>query len=235
MPEYGRLATIASVSTGRHAVQTPAIEVEHVSFSYEHGRVLDDISFRVQPGEFIGIVGPNGSGKSTLMRLMLGLLTPQQGTIRLLGEEIRHFKHWHYIGYISQRAASQAAGFPATVEEIVGLNLYAQSGPLPYHNRRQRQMIEQALRSVDMLPYKNRLISQLSGGQQQRALIARALVCHPKILFLDEPLTGIDKKSEDTLYALLDRFHTQMGITLVMVAHDIPTLSAHATRLIQLA
>lgn len=212
----------------------PVIEVSGVCFAYEEGQVLDNLSFTVHGGEFVGIVGPNGSGKSTLMRLMLGQLPLQKGRIRLLGEDVAGFKHWHNIGYISQRAASQAAGFPATVEEVVGINLYAQTGRSPFMGRRQRQLVDRALESVGMLAYKKRLIGHLSGGQQQRALVARALVSRPKILFLDEPLAGIDQKSEDALYALLDTFHQKGDITLVMVAHDIATLQKHASRLIHL-
>lgn len=212
----------------------PAVEVSGVCFAYEEGQVLDNLSFTINSGEFVGIIGANGSGKSTLMRLMLGQLKLQKGSIRLLGEDICDFQHWHDVGYISQRAASQASGFPATVEEVVGINLYAQTGHSPFMGRRQRKMVEQALESVDMLKYRKRLIGHLSGGQQQRALVARALVSRPKILFLDEPLAGIDQKSEDALYALLDTFHQRGDITLVMVAHDIATLQKHASRLIRL-
>lgn len=212
----------------------PVIQVETVSFAYEEDQVLKDVSFTIHQGEFIGIVGENGSGKSTLMRLMLGQLPLQGGRIRVLGQDVQSFQHWHDIGYISQRAASQAAGFPATVEEVVGINLYSQTSRSPFLGLRHRKMIDQALQSVGMLDYKKRLIGKLSGGQQQRTLVARALVSRPKILFLDEPLAGVDKQSEDALYALLDGFY-QRGMTLVMVAHDIPTLKRHATRLIELS
>jgi zinc transport system ATP-binding protein len=208
------------------------LEVKDLSFSYQGKPILKDIGFTVDKGDFLGIIGPNGSGKSTLVKLILKLLNPEKGEIKLFGKEIQRFDGWSRVGYVSQKANSFNGDFPATVNEIVGANLTARTGifgkkPKDYHEK-----VYSALKKVGMQEYGNKLIGRLSGGQQQRVFIARVLVSDPEIMFLDEPTVGIDVKSEEVLYCLLARLNEELGITIVMVTHDIGAITVHANKLV---
>jgi len=208
------------------------LEVENLSFAYQDNYILKNASFKIDKGDFVGIIGPNGSGKSTLVKLMLKILTPEKGQIRIFGEDIKKFSQWSKIGYISQKANSFNGAFPATVNEVVGVNLLANTGlfkrkPPDYDKR-----IYDVLKMVGMQEHGNKLIGRLSGGQQQRVFIARVLVSQPEIMFLDEPTVGIDAKSEEALYCLLARMNEELGITIIMVTHDIGAITVHANKLI---
>lgn len=207
------------------------IEVRNVSFGYGEKLVLNNVSFSVDRKDFMGIIGPNGSGKSTMIKLLLGMMEPVGGEIELFGESIKRFNQWHRIGYISQKANAFNTSFPATVEEVVGANLYSKVGLFKRLGRPEKEEIRKALEQVGMQDFRHRLIGNLSGGQQQRVFIARVLVSKPDILFLDEPTVGIDAKSEDAVYCLLARLNKELGITIVMVTHDISAITAHASKL----
>ncbi len=201
------------------------IEIKNVTFSYDTKMVLKEVSLEVFKGDFIGIVGPNGSAKTTLIKLLLGILEPQQGSIQLLGQAVKSFDQWHRIGYIAQKARDINAGFPATVEEIVAANLYMQTKPFKFLNKEQREKIDEVLSIVDMVDYKKRLIGSLSGGQQQRVFIARALVNNPELIIMDEPLVGVDVASQEKFYGLMALLNKSLGITLAMVSHDIGVIT----------
>ncbi len=208
------------------------IEVKNLNFGYNEKLVLKNISFSVNKGDFLGIIGTNGSGKSTLIKLMLKILTPLNGDIFLLDENINSFKNWNKIGYVSQKANSFNGSFPATVEEVVQANLFSNIGLFKLPKKQHKEKVYNALEKVGMQDYGKRLIGDLSGGQQQRVFIARVLVSEPVILFLDEPTVGIDAKSEDAVYCLLARLNKELGLTVVMVTHDIGAITVHANRLI---
>jgi zinc transport system ATP-binding protein len=193
--------------------------------------VLKHVCFSVNKGDFIGLIGPNGSGKSTLVKLLLGTLEPVEGTIKILGQDIKKFKDWHRIGYVSQKANSFNTSFPATVEEVVGANLYSKIGLFKRVGKQSKVEIQKALELVGMEEYRHKLIGNLSGGQQQRIFIARVLVSKPDIMFLDEPTVGIDIKSEDAVYCLLAKLNKELGISVVMVTHDISAITTHANKL----
>lgn len=207
------------------------IEVNNLNYGYNDNLILSNVSFSVDRGDFIGIIGANGSGKSTLLKLMLRILEPFSGEIKLFGEKIESFRQWRRVGYISQQATSFNASFPATVEEIVGANLFPGPGIFRFSNRGRRERIHETLEIVGMQDYKHRLIGELSGGQQQRVFIARVLVSRPEILFLDEPTVGIDLKSEEAVYCLLARLNKELGLTVVMITHDISAITVHANKL----
>ncbi len=208
------------------------LRVEDLSFHYEKQPVLHQISFSLEPGDFLGIVGENGTGKTTLMKIILGLLPYAQGRITLFGTDRRSFREPGRIGYVSQKANAFNTSFPATVEEVVFANLYTAGRG---KSRRERQaMVDRALDEVGILDLKKRLIGQLSGGQQQRAFIARTLVSRPELIFLDEPTVGIDAKSVDTITSLL-RALNRRGVTMVMTNHDTRALTAVAGKLLALS
>lgn len=207
------------------------VEVKNVSFSYGDNKVLENVSLYIEEGDFVGIIGPNGSAKSTLLKLMVGLLKPDSGNIYLFNKPINEFKNYNKIGYISQNAREFNKMFPATVEEVVAANIYTK-GILPKRiKREEREKIDEALNIVDMDKYKERKIGNLSGGQKQRVFIARALINNPRILFMDEPLVGVDIESQNKFYSLLNKINEEFNITLIMVSHDIGVISDKVNKL----
>ncbi|MBS2969715.1 metal ABC transporter ATP-binding protein [Metabacillus sp. KIGAM252] len=208
----------------------PVIEIEHLSYSYDRTKVLDDINLTVEEGAFIGLVGPNGSGKTTLLKCLLGLLRPQSGSIRLFGEELKKFKNWHEIGFVSQKASSFNTGFPASVFEVVASGLTSKLGLFRYMKAADRVKVKKAIDAVGLSEFSKRNIGELSGGQQQRTFIARALVSEPKLLILDEPTVGVDSASVQSFYRMLKDLNRRLGITLILVTHDVGTISDKVTR-----
>jgi zinc transport system ATP-binding protein len=197
------------------------IEVKNVSFSYGQNEVLKDITLAIHQGDYLGCIGPNGSGKTTLLKIMLGLLSPNRGSVSLFGRDINQFKDWPKIGYVPQKATNFDINFPATAYEVVLMGRYAKRGLFHRIKPDDRAAAQKALEQVEMWAYKDRLIGDLSGGQQQRVFIARALSAQPEIIFLDEPTTGIDEKTKDEFYTLLRKLNQNLSITLVLVSHDI--------------
>ena len=161
------------------------IEVKDLCFGYNKKPVFENLNFWVEKGDFVGVIGPNGSGKSTLIKLILKTIKPQSGEIRILGKSIEKFNMWNKIGYIPQKANSFNKSFPATVEEVVGANLFSRIGLFKRMKNEYRELVHDALKTVGMEKYEKTLIGSLSGGQQQRVFIARVLVGKPEIMFLD--------------------------------------------------
>lgn len=205
------------------------IQISGLSYRYEKEYVLEDINLSVQKGSFLGIVGPNGSGKSTLLKLILGLLKTQQGEIKLFNEEISRFKEWERIGFVSQKANSFNTGFPATVYEVVKSGLTKKIGLFHHFKKEDQQTILEAVDSVGLLPFLKRNIGELSGGQQQRVFIARSLVSKPELLILDEPTVGVDAQNVRSFYDMLGDLNKRLGITLMLVTHDIGTITDKVT------
>ncbi|WP_028986079.1 metal ABC transporter ATP-binding protein [Thermoanaerobacter indiensis] len=208
------------------------VELKNVSFAYDTKKILNNISLKINKGEFVAIIGPNGSGKSTLVNIMVGNLIPTSGEVLYDGVKLQNIKNRSFISYVPQKSYSFNASFPASVEEVVSMGLYAKKGIFKRLSKKDWEEVYEALRIVDMLDYKHRLIGRLSGGQLQRVFIARSLVVKPEILFLDEPTTGIDAKSEKALYAILEKLNKEKGITIVMVTHDVWAITDKVSRII---
>ncbi|MBZ4665267.1 ABC transporter ATP-binding protein [Mahella sp.] len=200
-----------------------AIEVSGVTFAYGEKTILDNISLTIGQGEFVAIIGPNGSGKSTLINIMVGILKPNSGSVRIA---------WNNIGYLPQRSFAFNQAFPADVKEVVSMGLYAKVGLFRRLKKSDWEKVYDTLKLVDMLDYKDELIGHLSGGQQQRVFIAKALVSDPQILFLDEPTVGVDAKSQQALLDLLEKLNKERGITVVMVTHDVWAITDKVSRII---
>lgn len=207
------------------------VNIQDVSFGYNEKLVLKNIRLDIWKGDYLGLVGPNGSAKSTLIKLILGLLKPQKGSIRLFGTDINKFKDWKKIGYIAQNAHAVNTGFPGTVEEIISANLYSQIGLFHPIRKKHKEEVDTVLRFVGMDGYKKRLIGNLSGGQQQKVMIARTLISKPEIIFLDEPTVGIDIKSQVEFYDLLQELNENMNMTIIMVSHDIGVITEKVNRI----
>ncbi len=202
-----------------------SFEIKNLSFGYEDGLILDDISFTVEKGDYIGIIGANGTGKSTLIKLMLGLLQTKKGIITRAETN---------IGYVPQVGLSVKGDFPATVKEVVMLDLFGSIGLLRRPKKTHYDMVEKALATVGMEEYKNKLIGKLSGGQQQRVLIAKSLVNNPDMLILDEPISGIDTENEKNLYQLLHQLNKEKGLTIIMITHSLQNVKKDMNKIYEI-
>ncbi len=204
------------------------IEISNVSFSYNEEVIIKDVNLSIHKGDYLGIVGSNGSGKTTLLRIILGLLSPKEGKIKLFGQDISVFKDWSKIGYVPQKVINFDNNFPLTVEEVVIMGRYGELGLFHNISKKDKHKAEEALSHVDMLNYRNRQIGDLSSGQQQRVFIARALVGEPEIIFLDEPTVGVEKDVKEKFYQLLHDLNEKLRLTIVIVTHDIESMSHEA-------
>jgi len=198
------------------------LEIKNASFSYGNNLVLENVSFDVKRGDYVGIIGPNGGGKTTLLNIVLGLLKPQKGEVFIFGKPLNQLNHEQsFIGYVPQRLGQLDINFPATVEEIVASGRTALVGPLHRFKKNDKERIEQAMVIAEVAQFRNNLINNLSGGERQRVMIARALAGDPKILILDEPTTGVDVAAQEHFYHFLSALNQHHGLTIVFVSHDI--------------
>lgn len=198
------------------------IKLENVTFAYPGSQpVLRNINLEVQPGDFLVILGSNGAAKTTLLKIMLGLLKPQYGSVHFNSQLKGQGK-----GYIPQKNSGINPGFPATVEEVVALNITPGSPE-------KKSLIQEALEKVGLWEKKEQLLGTLSGGQMQKVMIARALIAAPQLLFLDEPFTGLDAASQKDFMELISRLN-QEGLTILLVTHDLQPVAQRANRFLSL-
>ncbi|WP_249871209.1 metal ABC transporter ATP-binding protein [Oceanobacillus saliphilus] len=210
----------------------PVVSMKNIRYSYENKNVLANINFEIPQGSFMGLVGPNGGGKTTLVKLILGLLKPDQGSIHIFNEPINKLKDQNKIGFVSQKANSFNKGFPATVFEVVSAGLTSKIGYFKFINKAHKSKILETIDQVGMLDYAYENIGNLSGGQQQRIFIARALVSDPELIILDEPTVGIDYENVKRFYELLHQLHHVQNKTLLLVTHDTGTMTEYATDIV---
>ena len=192
------------------------VEIDHLTIEYPDVKAIDDVSFTVNQGDFLGIIGPNGAGKSTLFAAMLGLNTKYKGTIKFFGTDIRKSKNYlKEIGYVPQKPIFEK-NFPATVNDVVKMGLQKESD---------ENKVDEILQQLWIHELSERRIGELSGGQQQRVFIAKALVNNPKVLILDEPVTGIDQQSIDLFYSILKELNSKQNITIIWSSHDLDAVN----------
>jgi zinc transport system ATP-binding protein len=203
----------------------PVFEVSSLDFCVNSQTILESLSFKILPGEYDAIIGPNGGGKTTLIRLLLGLNKPTKGTIKIFGKSIEDFREWHKIGYVPQRASHVDTNFPATVLDVVKMGRTAKGGFFSKFSKEDALCVEDAMRKMDVLDIKEKMIGTLSGGQRQRVMIARALASNPEVLILDEPNTGVDVKSQQRFYELLRQLNKKEKITIIFITHDIGVIA----------
>jgi zinc transport system ATP-binding protein len=213
-----------------HPEQIP-IRFDETWFSYNSEPVVRDINFSITPGEFAAILGPNGSGKTTLMKLALGLLKPTSGKVLLFGEPAESFTDWHRVGYVPQRTQATESRFPASVREVVDFGSYSGFQPFAFIRkwRDRSSRVDDAMEMAGIHRLADRRVSDLSVGQQQRMLIARSLVRRPDLMVMDEPVAGIDAAGEEQFHTMVRRLNRELGITIVMVSHDIGAVMREAT------
>ncbi len=206
-------------------MKTPVIEFKNVSFSFDSFNVLEDVNLTIEERDFLSIVGPNGGGKTTLLKLMLGLLKPAKGTVRVFGQH--PVKARSRIGYMPQYSSLDPL-FPVTVSDVVLMGRLGNGKLLGAYRGADKKAASKALSELEMSEMRNRPFSALSGGQRQRVLIARALVSDPELLLLDEPTSNVDAVIENELFELLHKLNKR--ITIALVTHDLGFVSSYVKR-----
>lgn len=198
------------------------IELENVWFAYNGSFVLEDVNLLVNERDFLSIVGPNAGGKTTILRLILGLIKPTRGSVKVFGNS--PVKARPRIGYMPQHTSLDPL-FPVSVLDVVLMGRLGTGMHFGFHTNADREAAAQALKRVELYDIRHRPFSELSGGQSQRVLIARALVSGPELLLLDEPTANVDIAVETELYDLLDQLNKKM--TIVLVTHDLGFVSRY--------
>jgi manganese/zinc/iron transport system ATP- binding protein len=199
------------------AEKTLAIEVQNVSVSYHLKPAIRNVTLQIHTGQLVGVIGPNGAGKSTLLKAVVGLLPLDNGRVLIFGEPVEKMRA--RVAYVPQKEAIDW-DFPVTVEDVVMMGRFGHLGIFQRPTARDREIVAESLRTVEMTELGRRHIRQLSGGQQQRVFVARALAQQADILLLDEPFVGIDAATEQTLFDLMRALKSQ-GKTVVVVNHDL--------------
>lgn len=199
------------------------IEVKNLKFSYKKGvNVLDGINFKMYKNDFVGLIGPNGGGKTTFLKVVLGLLKQDSGSIKVFNMTPK--KARSYMGYVPQYAKIDL-DYPIDVYNVVLMGLLGRKSLLERYSKKDKEAALKVMEDMNILKLKNKQIGELSGGQRQKVLIARALVRKPRLLLLDEPTSGVDITSEMNLFEFLKRINREVGI--IMVSHDIGAMSPY--------
>jgi ABC-type Mn2+/Zn2+ transport system ATPase subunit len=195
----------------------PALHVRDLWVRYGVQPVLEEVSFALPAGQLVGIIGPNGAGKTTLLKAILGLVAVERGTVAVHGE--RPTRRGGLVAYVPQRDAVNWR-FPATVADVVLMGRYGRLGWLRRPGTEDRAIARRCLAQVGMQAYAGRAIAELSGGQQQRVFLARALAQEPEVLLLDEPISGVDAPTQETILRILAELAAH-GKTLLLTTHDL--------------
>jgi len=203
------------------------IEAQHVQFAYARVPVLQDISFQIEAGDYVGLIGPNGGGKTTLLKVLLGL-ERGSGNVRLFGKPLSEFADWQKIGYLAQKSPVAQSRFPISAEEVVLMGLPLRKGTSI--SRAELKQVHQAMQQTRTRDYAGRIFHDLSIGQQQRVLLARALVSRPELLILDEPSTALDAKSREMFFDLLGELNSRHGVTILLITHDTGEVGRHISK-----
>ena len=212
----------------------PILTLKNVGFRYGEIQALKEIDLQVRPGEILGILGPNGSGKSTLLKIMDGILRPQEGEILIKGNPLEGLKRTHVAKEIAMVSQENYFRFSFSTLEVVLMGRFPHLKRLQFEGKRDMEVALDALRATRTLELAERSIHKLSGGERQRVHIARALAQEPKIILLDEPTSFLDIAHQVQILELIVRLNRELGLTVLMVLHDLNLASEYCTRMILL-
>ncbi|HCL57030.1 MAG TPA: hypothetical protein DHW82_08505 [Spirochaetia bacterium] len=201
------------------------IEIKNLFFSYEEALILEDISIDIMKNDFIVFIGPNGGGKTTLLRLLLGFIKPDKGSIAIFSKNPVQARI--KMGYVPQYSEFDKE-FPITVIDVVLGGLLKTTSFFPRFKKEEKEKAEEIMKKLEILPFGKKRFGELSGGQKQRVLIARALVSSPEILILDEPTASVDPTVEKEVYEILKDLNKDL--TVILVSHDIGFVSSYVSR-----
>lgn len=202
----------------------PAVAMSGVAFSDGGQSILRDVTFEIPQGAYTGIIGPNGGGKTTLLKLMLGIIHPTAGSVKMFGADPSDPIARRKIGYVPQRLHAGDRSFPATVEEVVAGGRSPRMRLFGRRTSRDKAAIERAIETMQLSELRTRTLGELSGGESQKVFIARALAAEPDMLILDEPTTGIDLPSREQFASFLAQLHTVHKLTVLIVSHDVEAM-----------
>lgn len=208
---------------------TSVIRAEDLHFSFGRFPVIKGANLDIRAGQLVCLTGENGCGKSTVLKLLIGTYKPDSGSALLFGEPAHNNKHLDKVGYVPQATTTEKISFPITSRELVVQGLGREFGflriPRAEHYRRAELMLDKlGLSAITNVPF-----SELSGGQQQRVLIARALINEPKLLFLDEPISGVDAESRAEFLSFIETLRADAGLTVLIVTHDLEEIHRYVT------
>lgn len=207
----------------------PVIEVENLSVARNGRRIIEDASFKIDRGNYMGIVGPNGGGKTTLMLALLGVIPHESGSIKILGEDIKDFNQWNKLAWVSQHSISFDDKFPINVRELVGLGRINKNKLARPLTKEDWEKVDETLKFMGISDLASRRIGNLSGGQKQRVFVAKAIVRNPEILILDEPVAGVDPEAQERFYMKLSDLNLKQGTTVLIVSHDLAAVFCRMT------
>jgi zinc/manganese transport system ATP-binding protein len=208
----------------------PVLAVDSVSVRLAGRRILDDVSFTVQPGEFVGLIGANGAGKTTLLRVILGLQSATAGRVSIGGRTNGR----RLVGYVPQKIQLDA-DMPVRARDLIGLGLDGHRLGIPFPSRQRRQQVDEMLEAVDATSFANQRVGNLSGGEQQRVMIAHALISQPRLLLLDEPLANLDIRNAQEIVSLLAEITQRQQVSVLISAHEMNPLLPVMDRVVYLA
>ena len=241
-----QIASEASAKAVAHGASRFAYEIESVRFRYQagwsHGAgwILEDVGFQVKAGEVLGIVGPNGSGKTSLLKILANVFSPQQGMLRLFGDDIATLTPQDTARLIAHVPQDTQQSFPFTVAETVVMGRFAQrrhtlwSGGFGWEDEADLAVAAQAMATVDIAHLAQRPVPDLSGGERQRTVIARALAQSPMVLLLDEPTAFLDLQHQIDICRVIRQLKEERGLTIVLVSHDLNLVSQYCDRILLL-
>ncbi len=222
----GRLMTEHARSSGE------IIEVEGLTVTRDGQTVIEGATFSVHAGDYIGMVGPNGGGKTTILKALLGVIPFDSGKVRLFGHDLKHFKDWDRIAYLSQNAIAFDEQFPLNVRELVSLGRLTRKKIGRPMGRNDRDVVDRTLEFMGIKDLARKRIGHLSGGQKQRVVLAKALVRDPSVLILDEPVSGVDSQTQERFYKLLSDLNLDRKMTILMVSHDLAAVFCRMSHMI---
>ena len=203
-------------------MSAPAVELRDVWYAFDGVPALEAVDLRVEVGDYLAILGPNGGGKTTLLRVILGLIAPQRGSVRVLGGSPREARG--RVGYVPQHARFDP-DFPIQVRDVVRMGRLRRDRMMRRFSGADQRAVDAALATLEIEPLADRAVGALSGGQLQRVLIARAIAVEPELLLLDEPTASLDERGGSDFWSLLRRLSQTM--TVMMISHDIGAISRH--------
>jgi zinc transport system ATP-binding protein len=210
----------------------PVVELKDLEVTYENGvHALEPVTLDIYDGDFVGVIGPNGSGKSTLLKVILNLVLPSHGSVKLFGQPISTAS-LRKVGYVPQKTTATDVNFPSTVFETVLMGRVPHAGLFHRLGHEDHDKVEEILESLSLHDLRNRKIGQLSGGQSQRVLVAKALAGEPKLLILDEPTSGIDAPARAEFYKTIETLNHEKRITIMLSSHDIGVVTKLATKVV---
>jgi zinc transport system ATP-binding protein len=210
---------------------TPVLDVKNLNVTRNGVSVIENATFTINRGDYVGIVGPNGGGKTTLLKVLLEFFPSTQGSIHLFGTELHNFSLWQKIAYISQQATNFEEQFPLTVRELVSLGCIKKGKLGRRFTQKDWQIVDDNLEFMGLSDVANRRVGQLSGGQKQRMFVAKALTHNPELILLDEPIVGVDSNTQEKFYKKLRDLNIERQITILIVTHDLTSVFCRMSKI----